>query len=96
MTTQVHPETLAFYQSLDADVFADKMLERDLVAKHCSRELLAKCWVRAMQSAQEQESDPGWQNIVAYLFATGIVEGLLWAVQAEAVQSLKSYEEGAR
>lgn len=86
MAAQTQEDLLAFYQSMTADTFADRMLERELVAKHFSRELLGACWVRGVTAAQESNEEL-WQQIVAYLFASGIVEGMLWGL--ESIRSLQ-------
>lgn len=70
-------QTEDIYQALDAAKFADMMLEREIIASHLDRETLAKCWVRGLQAAAE--SNDRMRPILACWFATGLVEGLLWA-----------------
>ncbi len=65
------------YQALDAAKFADMMMERELVASHLDRETLGKCWVRGCQAAAE--SNDRMRPVLACWFASGLVEGLLWA-----------------
>ena len=68
--------TDAIYQSLDADRFADMMLDRPMVASHLTRETLGKCWNRGFESAATSSDE--MRPVLACWFAAGLVEGLLW------------------
>lgn len=74
-------ERLKFYQELDADKFADWMMDQHpLAAKLLNREVLAVCWNRGVEASMATGEQ--WRPVLALWYACGMVQGLLSAIDA--------------
>jgi hypothetical protein len=63
-----------------AEEFCEAMLQQPMVRKHLPRELLALCWTRGLTASME--APEASRPTLAIWYASGMVQGLLWSVQA--------------
>lgn len=72
--------TIAVLQEMNADTFADMLLENDRMGRYLNREMLGVCWTMGVKAALS--TTDALRPMLAFWHAAGMAQGFLFSIEA--------------